>query len=190
VIERRRSLSRYAYARHFQSAPPAQFWGQPLAAAPAALPSSAPALNVIPVTPVSPNAPAASASSLPSSSVVPSPAGGSNNRQGKRAITEESVPPPAVRRRLVVSVPEKEEPRPAPITITVHTLKGEVNRLVVPIAVTVRTFKEIYYAQYGIPPDQHLLLLSGKMLQDEKTLSSYQITKDTTLHGVLKLRGC
>jgi Ubiquitin family len=57
----------------------------------------------------------------------------------------------------------------------------------------VRTIKHVKHEikqTAGIPEDEQRILLACKQLEDDKTLSHYNINSESVLHVVLKLRGC
>ena len=72
--------------------------------------------------------------------------------------------------------------------IHVWTLEGEKETLNVNGSYTIEELKTMIQDKMGIPCDEQRVIYAGKQLEDDRTLSYYNIYKESNIHVVKRAR--
>jgi ubiquitin len=71
----------------------------------------------------------------------------------------------------------------------VKTLTGKTLSIDVEEGESIEDLKEKIAAKEGVPSSQQRLIFGGQQLDSAKTIEDYDLSADSTLHLVLRLRG-
>ncbi len=77
---------------------------------------------------------------------------------------------------------------PNMMDIHIKTLKGHIYTLQMEPSQTIDDLKTKFSKSQGIPPDQQRLIYNSKVLENDQTLDSYEISNGCTIYLVLRLR--
>lgn len=77
----------------------------------------------------------------------------------------------------------------AVLTLFIKTLTGKTVEILIKDSATICKLKQDIQSKEGIPIEQQRIVFTGEELEDGRSLASYKVRHESTLHLVLRLRG-
>ncbi|CAF0964346.1 unnamed protein product [Rotaria sordida] len=96
---------------------------------------------------------------------------------------------PSNQQRLIFAGTQLEDVSTTSYEVFVKTLTGKMLTLKVNSSMNIATLKELIQNMEDVPSDQQRLVFAETQLEDERTLSDYNIQNKSTIHMVLHLQG-